>query len=49
MRIEDLAAYQVLEKREIADLNSTGFLLTTSAATTLPYTPVLERRLSIAL
>ena len=27
MRIEDLAAYQVLEKREIADLNSTGFLL----------------------
>jgi transposase InsO family protein len=27
--------------------NSTGFLLTTSAATTLPYTPVLERHLSI--
>ena len=27
MRIEDLSAYQVLEKREIADLNSVSFLL----------------------
>ena len=27
MRIEDLSAYQVLEKREIADLNSVSWLL----------------------